>query len=147
MCFFAAAQDHRIPGFQTQRGNIHCDIRTRFINHTDHAQRDTAALKTQSAVQHTAVNHFPDRICQLTYFTHISSNAFQARLSQQQTIKHRLRCPLLTGFGNIEFIGSKDRGAVLLQQIGNTGQCPVLLFSGELSQYPGGGFGRFTCLF
>ena len=90
VCLFAAAQDHRITGFQAQRGNIHRHIRACFINHTDHTERHTAALKAQTTFQHTAVDHFPDRIRQLTHLTHVRSNTFQACLRQQQAIKHRL---------------------------------------------------------
>ena len=128
---FSTAQDRRIARFQAQRSHINGDIRTRFINHANHAQRHATTLQTQTAIQQTTVNHLPDRVSEITHLAYIVSNRFQTRWRQCEAIKHRFAQAIFTRLFNILCVRAEDAFRLRFQFISNGFQHAVFFATGE----------------
>ena len=82
----AAAQDHRVAGFQAQHAGIGSDVGAAFEDHRDDAEWHAHALDGHAVRSLPAFGHDPDRI---GYFTHggdAVGRRIDARLRQRQPI-------------------------------------------------------------
>ena len=113
----AWAQDRGIARLQAQRRGVGGDVRPRFVNDADHAQRDAhpADLDAGGAALHVA--DFTDRIGQGGDLFQSQCHGFDALFRERQAVDHRpieaIGCRLcdVGGIGGEQFAASRaDRG-------------------------------------
>jgi hypothetical protein len=82
----AAAQDHGIAGFQTERAGIRGDVGTAFENHRDHAEWHTDALDHHAVGPLPARSDRTDRIGDVADHGEAVGDGGDAGFRQHQTV-------------------------------------------------------------
>ena len=124
--FRAAAQNHRVAGFQAQRACIGGDVRTALVNDTDYAERHAHALDAQAVGTRPGCDDDADRIGQRRDVFDAACHGRDAFLVERETIHHRVGKRPLRRRLQIATIGFEDRGALLANLGSGCGECSVL---------------------
>ena len=142
--FRAAAQDHRISGFQAQRGCVGRHVRAAFINHANHAQRSAHTLDMQPAGPVPFADDGAHGIVLRGNRAQTVHDVRNPPFIQRQPVHHRRGQPLVAAKFQIAGIGRQDIRAPRPDGIGGGGQRGGLgLWRGE-GQHCRGVAGRFS---
>ena len=105
----AAAQDHRIAGFQAQHAGIGGDIGAAFENHGDNAERHAHALDGHAVRTLPALGHDADGIWDIAHRPDAVRHRLDSRRRQCQPIDEGGTGAAATRFRDILGIISEDR--------------------------------------
>jgi hypothetical protein len=111
--FGAAAQDHRVARFQTQRARVRSHVRATLVDDADHAERHPHALDAQPVGPRPGCNDDADRIGQRRDVFDAARHRRNPFLVERQAIQHRRRKLALRRRLQIAAIGFEDRVALL----------------------------------
>ena len=130
--FFAATQDNRVPGFQRQDGRIHGNVRTRFINDSDHAKRHADFADAQAIRPRPLFQGCADRIVERGHIANPLRHLFHAVRRQQQTIAHG---SFEAGACHVFAVRRKNRLGLGFDCIPDCQQQSILLVRRKLRQF------------
>ena len=106
--FRTAAQDHGIAGFQAQSASIGGDVRPRFVDHCDAADRYPYAADLQTVRALPVFDDLADRIRQGDDLVEAPGHAFDPLRRQQQPVDEGGIAAFGSGRGDVFGVGSDD---------------------------------------
>ena len=109
----AAAQDHRVAGFQAQHAGVSRNVGTALKNHGDDAERHTHALDGHAVRTLPAFGHDADRIGDFSHRRNAVGHRIDARLRQRQAVDKGAGRAAAADFSDVFGVGGQDRGGVL----------------------------------
>ena len=122
----AAAQDHRVAGFQAQRARIGSDVRTAFVNDAHYAERHADALDAQAVRTRPGCDDAADGISQRRDVFDAGRHGRDTFLVERETIHHRVGKRPLRSRLQVVTIGFEDGGALLANLGSGCSECSVL---------------------
>ena len=114
----AAAQDHRVAGFQAQHAGVGGDIGAAFEDHGDDAERHAHALDDHAVRPLPALGDDADRIGNRAHGRDAVGHRIDARLRQRQPVdegrssRRRARLRDILGIGREDFMRMAADGAL-----------------------------------
>ena len=135
----AAAQDHRVAGFQAQHAGVGRDIGAAFEDHGDDAERHPHALDGHAVRPLPAFGDDADGIGDIAHGRDAVGHRIDARLRQRQPIDEGRGRAAGAHFRDILGIGREDRGRIGADGALDRFQRVIFLFGRGKRQHPRGG--------
>jgi hypothetical protein len=108
-----SAQHDRVPGLETQRGGVDGDIRSRFVDDGDDAERDSDLAHVETVGESGSVDHFTDRVGQGGDASHSVGHRRDPCRVKREPVHQRLGQSSLPACRQIPPVGLEDlRGAL-----------------------------------
>ena len=130
----AAAQDHRIAGFQAQRRGVGCYIGARLKNHCHNAEGHRHLYNLQAVRPVPAGEHLAHRVRQGNNLPHPLRHPRNTGLIQAETVKQSRAHARLLPVGKILRICLQNRSSMFQQSIRDLGKAMIFTSSGSRAQ-------------
>ena len=137
----AAAQDHRVAGFQAQRAGIGGDVGPAFEDHADHAERHPHALDGHAVRALPALGDGAYRIGDVVDHLDAVGHRRDPRRRQRQPVDEGGGGAGGADLGDVLGIGGEDRRRIGPDRLFHRGQRAVLLLGRGNRQHPRSGAG------
>jgi hypothetical protein len=134
----AAAQDHRVAGFQAQGAGVGADVGSRLVDHPDHPDRRGDARNAQAVGALRLVQYAAHGIRQPGDSLNRRGHRFYAVRVEAQPVDECRIATALPGIGHIERVGLDQLLAALAQRTGRRSQSLVLAFRVGAGKHAGG---------
>ncbi len=121
-----AAQHHRVPALQAERGGVDGHVRPRLVDDPDHAQRRPLLLHLQPVLERPALGDLAHRVLELGDLAHPRRHLGDARLGQRQPVDQRLGQPLLAPGLDVGRVRLQQLRGARLDAVGEVAQAGVL---------------------
>ena len=123
---FAAAQDRRAPGLQTEGGDVRRDVRPRLVDAGDHAHRHAHLANDEPVRQGALLEPLADRVGQRGDGAHVGGDSGQPLGREHHPVDDVAGDAGLAGGLQVVLVGAQDLVLMGGQRVSNGEQCPVL---------------------
>ena len=128
-----AAQDHGVARLEAERRRVDRHVRSRFVDHRDHAERDRHLSDAQTVGAHAVVRDPADRIGQRDHVVQALDHVRPFSVRDPEPVSHRVGHALLGGLGDVLRVRLHDLWASGVEPLSHAGEPGVLALGGQLA--------------
>ncbi len=139
--FRAAAQDHRVAGFEAEAARVGGDVGAALINDADHAERHADARDLEAVRAAPRRDDFANRVGKSRNLVQPARHRLDARVVQREAIHEGLRAACVARRFPVGGVHAEDVLSAGAQSGGGGAERVVLLPRGRKGQRAGGRLG------